>query len=124
MFNRSTLCGLLAVVALTLSVSACGGSEAGTPATGSQVATPAAEDGTQAFVEAVRDRVPTINSSTDKEIARIGEDICVDPEKLGMTAANADELHKSTLVLANHASNNAEAAMIVGLAKQHMCRPA
>lgn len=53
----------------------------------------------------------------------IGEDICVDPKSLGMTAANADELHKSTLVLADHARNDAEAAVIVGLARQHMCRP-
>ncbi|KRE72649.1 hypothetical protein ASG77_08255 [Arthrobacter sp. Soil762] len=85
--------------------------------------TSAADDGTKAFVEAVRDRVPTINNNTDQEIARIGEDICVDPKKLGMTAATADELHKSTLVLANHARNDAKAAVIVGLAKRHICRP-
>lgn len=71
----------------------------------------------------MRDRVPPINSSTDKGIARIAEDLCVDPKDLGMTAANADKLHLSTLILADHARNEAEAAVILGLAKQHLCRP-
>ncbi|SKB88414.1 hypothetical protein SAMN05660473_02850 [Arthrobacter sp. 49Tsu3.1M3] len=121
MFSRSTLTGLLAVVAIVLSVSACGGSTNAAPTSSSQTAAPAAEDGTKAFIEAVRDRVPTINSSTDKEIAVIGENICAPSS---MSAAKADEMSKSMLVIADHARNEAEAAVIVGLAKQHMCRPA
>ncbi|MEW1986792.1 hypothetical protein [Pseudarthrobacter oxydans] len=40
-----------------------------------------------------------------------------------MTATNADELHKSQLVLADHARNDAEAELILGLAWLHMSRP-
>ena len=121
MFSRPTMTGLLAIIAIVLSVSACGAGETAASASGSQNSTPAAADGTKAFVEAVRDRVPTINSITDKEIAVIGENICA-PSSL--SAANADEMSKSMLVIADHARNEAEAAEIVGLAKQHMCRPA
>lgn len=127
MFKRSNHLSLLAVVALTLSVSACGGDSqnlaAPSPSTTSQAATTAAVDGTKAFVEAVRDRVPTINSRTDAQIARLGETICVDPKTTGRSAADADALNRSMLVLGDHARTDAEAAIIVGLAKQHKCRP-
>lgn len=124
MYKRFTLSGLLAVVILSLSLSACSGSGAGEAGNQAQAATPSATatDGTKAFVEAARDRVPMINSSTDEEIALIGKNIC--SPSSSMSAANADEMSKSMLVLAGHARNDAEAAVIVGLAKQHMCRPA
>lgn len=125
MLKRSTLGGLLAVIGLAISLSACGGSQDNAAAitSQSQAATAVAEDGTTAFVESVRDRVPTINSKTDSEIARTGENICADPSDLGMSAASADELQKNTLILNDSAKNMAEAEIIVGLAKQHMCRP-
>jgi hypothetical protein len=84
MFTRSAIGGLLAVVALSKSISACGGSEVGAASSRSHTATPAAKDGTKAFIEAARDRVPVINSSTDEDITRIGKNICVDPKDLGL----------------------------------------
>ena len=128
MFSRASRLGLLAAIALTLSITGCAGgageSTITSAASASSGATTApADDGSLAFVEAVRDRVPMINSKTDKEIVRIGKDLCTDPKDLGMTAANADKLHLSSLVLADNAKNETEASVILGLARQHMCRP-
>jgi len=126
MRKRSSRLGLLIVVAISLSMTACSGSTAASSistGTSRPSTTASAEDGSKKFVEAVRDRVPTINNKTDKEIVRIGQDLCVDPKDLGMTAANADELHLSQLVLADNARNKTEATVILGLARQHLCRP-